>query len=109
VVVGDRNQRDCAWPSSDTCDDFGPIKRLVSNTVSLESIRLGERGVRFVVLSPGHKATARGDDGEAFFIGWTLGQKLDPQQEGAGPTDWVEQRRGAQLAGWAESRIGERA
>ena len=67
MVVGDRNQRDRAWPGSDTCDDFGPIKRLVSNTVSLESIRLGERGVRFAVLSTGHKATARGDDGEAFY------------------------------------------
>ena len=109
MVVGDHNQRDRAWPCSDTCDDFGPIKRLVSDAVSLESIRLGEWGVRFAVLSPGHEETARGGDGEAFFIGWTLGQKLDPQQEGAGPTDWAEQRRGAQLAGWAESRIGERA
>ena len=51
------------------CDDFGPIKRLVSDAVSLESIRLGERGVRFAVLSTGHKATARGDDGEAFLSG----------------------------------------
>ena len=69
MVVGDRNQRDRAWPCSDTCDDFGPIKRLVSDTVSMESIRLGERGVRFAVLSTGHKATARGDDGEAFLSG----------------------------------------
>ena len=67
MVVGDRNQRDRAWPCSDTCDDFGPIKRLVSDAVSLESIRLGERGVRFAVLSPGHEATARGGDGEAFY------------------------------------------
>ena len=47
---------------------------------------------------------------QRFFIVWDFSTvTLDPRQEGAGTTGRVEQWSGAQPAGWARSRIGERA